>query len=44
MPDVALYATAKKLVCPSYQEGFDQLFGVSVFVASMFAVVPWPAV
>src|SRR5918911_192813 len=26
VPDVALYATAKKLVPPSYSEGFDELF------------------
>jgi predicted kinase len=28
VPDVAIYATAKKLVPPSYSEGFDELFGV----------------
>ncbi|KJH72752.1 ATP-binding protein [Aliterella atlantica] len=28
VPDVALYATAKKLVVPSYSEGFDRLFCV----------------
>lgn len=28
VPDVALYATAKKLVIPSYSEGFDRLFRV----------------
>ena len=26
VPDVAIYATAKKLVPPSYSEGFDELF------------------
>jgi len=28
VPDVAIYATAKKLVCPSYSECFDELFRV----------------
>ena len=28
VPDVAIYATAKKLVPPSYSEGFDELFAV----------------
>ena len=28
VPDVAIYATAKKLVPPSYSEGFDELFRV----------------
>jgi predicted kinase len=28
VPDVAIYATAKKLVPPSYSEGFDRLFRV----------------
>jgi predicted kinase len=28
VPDVAIYATAKKLVPPSYPEGFDELFRV----------------
>ena len=28
VPDVALYATAKKLIIPSYSEGFHQLFCV----------------
>ncbi len=44
VPDVAIYATAKKLVRPSYEEGFDQLFGVSISGPSTFAVEPWPAV
>jgi predicted kinase len=30
VPDVAIYATAKKLVPPSYPEGFDELFRVCV--------------
>src|SRR4051812_4647214 len=28
VPDVALYATAKRLLPPSYAEGFDQLYRV----------------
>jgi hypothetical protein len=28
VPDVAIYATAKKLVAPSMQEGFDALLCV----------------
>jgi predicted kinase len=30
VPDVAIYATAKKLVHPSYSEGFDRLFRVRI--------------
>ena len=30
VPDVAIYATASKLVPPSYSEGFDELFAVSL--------------
>lgn len=30
VPDVAIYATAKKLVPPSYPEGFDELFRVRI--------------
>jgi predicted kinase len=30
VPDVAIYATAKKLERPSYSEGFDELFCVRV--------------
>jgi predicted kinase len=30
VPDVALYATSKKLVRPSYLEGFDELFYVRI--------------
>ena len=28
MPDVAIYATAKKLVAPSTEEGFDEIICV----------------
>ena len=30
VPDVAIYATAKKLAPPSHAEGFDQLYAVSI--------------
>ena len=38
VPDVALYATAKKLARPSYSEGFDELYGVCVTGDSEFEV------
>jgi predicted kinase len=34
VPDVAIYATAKKLVPPSYSEGFDRLFRVRLIDSS----------
>ena len=33
VPDVALYATAKKLVSPSYEEGLDELYDVRIVEA-----------
>lgn len=30
VPDVAIYATAKRLVAPSYSEGFDELYSVRI--------------
>ncbi len=41
VPDVAIYATAKKLVRPSYSEGFDELFYVRITGDSMFEVLPY---
>ncbi len=38
VPDVALYATAKKLLAPSYLEGFDELYRVRL--AGGFEVHP----
>lgn len=38
VPDVAIYATAKKLVVPSYAEGFDQLFAVEIQENNQFKV------
>src|SRR5215211_8785068 len=38
VPDVAIFATAKKLVPPSYSEGFDALFRVRLTDDSTFEV------
>ncbi len=40
VPDVALYATAKKLVRPSYSEGFDELYSVRIAGDFAFEVLP----
>ena len=40
VPDVAIFATAKRLVAPSYSEGFDELFRVRITDDSAFAVHP----
>ncbi len=39
VPDVAIYATAKKLVPPSYAEGFDQIYRVRIGDGGGFDVV-----
>ena len=39
VPDVAVYATAKRLVPPSYEEGFDDLFAVRIAGGLGFEVV-----
>jgi predicted kinase len=41
VPDVAIYATIKKLVRPTYTEGFHQLFFVRMAGNSAFHVRPW---
>ncbi|NES24750.1 MAG: ATP-binding protein [Symploca sp. SIO3E6] len=41
VPDVAIYVTIKKLVQPSYSEGFQQLFYVQMARESGFVVRPW---
>ena len=41
VPDVAIFATAKRLVAPSYSEGFDELFRVRITDDSDFAVHPY---
>jgi predicted kinase len=38
VPDVAIFATAKRLVPPSYSEGFDELFRVRITDESTFEV------
>ena len=38
IPDVAIYATASKLVAPSYPEGFDELLHVRTTDGSSFEV------
>jgi predicted kinase len=41
VPDVAIFATAKRLVAPSYSEGFDELLRVHITDDSAFAVHPY---
>jgi predicted kinase len=41
VPDVAIYVTAKKLVPPSYMEGFDRLYDVRITENSSFEVRAW---
>lgn len=42
VPDVAVYATAKKLERPAYREGFDELFSVRITGDSAFDVRAGP--
>ncbi len=42
VPDVAIFAAAKRLERPTYAEGFDALFEVRV-TGGDFEVTPWPA-
>jgi predicted kinase len=41
VPDVAIFATLKKLVRPSYQEGFDRLFYVRIADDGAFEISDW---
>ncbi|MBO0752665.1 MAG: ATP-binding protein [Bradyrhizobiaceae bacterium] len=41
VPDVAIFATMKKLVRPSYEEGFDRLFRVRTAEGVRFDVSDW---
>lgn len=41
VPDVAIYVTARKLVRPSYAEGFDKLFYVRITGDSTFEIQEW---
>jgi len=43
VPDVALYASAKKLQRPALAEGFDELFCARTTEAADFEVRPYPA-
>ena len=38
---MAIYATRKKLQPPSYAEGFDTLYNVSIAEEGAFEVRPW---
>lgn len=41
VPDVAIYATARKLVPPDYAEGFDELYYVRIGNNSGYEVREW---
>jgi predicted kinase len=41
VPDVAIYVTSKKLVRPTYAEGFDKLYDVRIADKSGFEVHEW---
>lgn len=41
VPDVAIYATIKKLIPPSYAEGFHRLFDVQIGNSDAFEIRPW---
>ncbi|HEX2951879.1 MAG TPA: ATP-binding protein [Armatimonadota bacterium] len=41
VPDVAIYATIKKLRPPSFREGFDQLFFVHIDRKRGYIITPW---
>jgi predicted kinase len=41
VPDVAIFATAKKLVPPSRAEGFDEVYRVRISEGSGFEVLTW---
>ena len=43
MPDIAIYATIKKMVLPSYGEGFERLFWARIAENFTFEVKTWPA-
>jgi predicted kinase len=41
VPDIAIFTTLKRLVRPSYQEGFDQLFYVRLGENDTFEIQHW---
>ena len=40
VPDVAIFARAKKMVAPTAQEGFDELYSVTIDAGGDFSVQP----
>lgn len=42
VPVVAIHATAKRLIPPTYAEGFDALYGVRIAPDGAFEIVPVP--
>jgi predicted kinase len=42
VPDIAIFATRKKLVPPSLAEGFDRLYSVRALLGGDFDIAPWP--
>ncbi len=43
VPDIAIFATRKALVAPTYAEGFDHLYRVRALPGGEFSVEPVPA-
>lgn len=41
VPDKAIYITAKRMVLPTYEEGFDVLFRVHTKENGLFDIVDW---
>lgn len=41
VPDIAIFATLKKLTRPGYSEGFDQLYYVRSAPENTFAIATW---
>lgn len=41
VPDAAIFSTLKKLVRPSYSEGFDHLYAVRITGDDTFEISPW---
>lgn len=42
VPDVAIFATAKKMRAPSFEEGYDELYVVYSHPGEQFDVAAWP--
>ena len=41
VPDKVIYITAARLVLPTYAEGFDQLYSVTIGLAGTFQICEW---